>query len=216
MKKATKQSTFEFIQAMIVFFLFCGLSWLSQFFYPVFGLVTLIGIAFPLVWGKRTGRWTEMGFTRLNLKSACLWGLIGGLLTSLIGIAVLPSLSIPTQLGLQLAIGVPIWVFVASPFQEFFFRGWLQSRLENRLGNLWGLLLANTCFTIWHYFAPFVSQTTVPLMTAMGALSTFGAGFVYSYVFQRTQNIIAPWLAHTLAGVTFILVGAMDFTQPVM
>jgi membrane protease YdiL (CAAX protease family) len=141
---------------------------------------------------------------------------MGGLLTALIGIAVLPARSIPAQLGLQLAIGIPIWVFVASPFQEFFFRGWLQSRLENRLGNLWGLLLANTCFTIWHYFAPFVRQTTVPLMTIMGALSTFGAGLVYAYVFQRTRNMIAPWLAHMLAGVAFILVGAMDFTQPMM
>ena len=53
----------------------------------------------------------------------------------------------------------------------------------------------------------------VPLMTATGVLSTFGAGFVYAYIFQRTRNIIAPWLAHTLAGVTFIFVGAMDFKQ---
>jgi membrane protease YdiL (CAAX protease family) len=216
MNKATKQSTYENIQVLIVFFLFCSLSWFSQFFYPLFGLVTMLGMALPLVWGQRTGRWTEMGFTRHNLRSALLWGLIGGIFTALIGIAVLPSRSLPAQIGLQLAIGVPIWVFIVSPSQEFFFRGWLQSRLENQLGNLWGLLLANTCFTIWHYFAPFVSQTTVPLMTVMGALSTFGTGLVYAYVFQKTRNIIAPWLAHTLAGVTFILVGAMDFTQPML
>jgi membrane protease YdiL (CAAX protease family) len=213
MNDETKQTDREYIQAIVVFVIFCGLSLLSQVTYPVFGVVTIIGIAFPLLWGKKTGKLAGMGFTKQNVKSAWVWGLIGGILTSIIGIAVLPELSSPSQLGLQLVIGVPIWVLVASPFQEFFFRGWLQTRFENRMGNLWGLLFANACFTAWHYFAPFVSQTMVPLMTVIGALSTFGAGFIYAYIFQRTRNIIAPWLAHTLAGVTFIIVGAMDFTQ---
>jgi membrane protease YdiL (CAAX protease family) len=128
----------------------------------------------------------------------------------------LPELSIPTNLGLQLAIGIPIWAFLASPFQEFFFRGWLQTRFENSLGNWWGLLLANLCFTLWHYTAPFVSATPVPLKTPVGALATFGAGLIYACVFQRARNIIAPWFAHLLSGVTFIIVGAMDFTQPLM
>jgi membrane protease YdiL (CAAX protease family) len=102
---------------------------------------------------------------------------------------------------------------IASPFQEFFFRGWLQTRFGNRLGDWWGLLLANACFTAWHYCAPFSSATPVPLETPIGALSTFGAGLVYAYVFLRTGNILAPWLAHVITGITFILVGAMDFTQ---
>jgi membrane protease YdiL (CAAX protease family) len=78
----------------------------------------------------------------------------------------------------------------------------------------WGLLVATACFTLWHYCAPFVGRTTVPLDTPVGALSTFGAGLVYAYAFQRTRNIIAPWLAHVVTGIAFIVVGAMDFTQP--
>ncbi|MEW5939080.1 MAG: CPBP family intramembrane glutamic endopeptidase [Chloroflexota bacterium] len=213
MNNGTKQTGREYIQAIAVFVIVCGLSLLSQVAYPVFGVVTIIGVAFPLIWGKKTGKLAEIGFTKRNIKFAWFWGVIGGVLTSAIGIAVLPELSTPPQLGLQLAIGIPIWVLIASPFQEFFFRGWLQTRFENKIGNFWGLLLATACFTAWHYFAPFASQTTVPLMTVIGALSTFGAGLVYAYIFQRTRNIIAPWLAHTLTGVTFIIVGAMDFTQ---
>jgi membrane protease YdiL (CAAX protease family) len=173
-----------------------------------------MGIAIPLIWGKKTGNWIQMGFTRQNMRTALLWSVIAGSLASIIGLIVLPEISSPDKLGLQLAIGIPVWAFVASPFQEFFFRGWLQSRFANSFGSWWGLFTANICFTLWHYAAPFVCQTAVPLDTPVGALSTFAAGFVYAYSFHKTRNIIAPWLAHVLTGITFIIVGAMDFTQP--
>ena len=198
---------------IIVFLLFCGLSLLSQVMNPVFLLVTLMGIALPLIWGRKTGNWKEMGFTKQNMGKALLWSGIAGILASSIGLVVLPKISSTKKLGIQLAIGIPIWALVASPFQEFFFRSLLQTRFKKPLGDWWGLLTANTCFTLWHYFAPFVGRTTVPLDTLVGAISTFAAGFVYSYSFHKTRNIITPCLAHTLTGVTFILVGAMDFTQ---
>ncbi len=206
----------QLAQASMAYVVFCGLSLLSQIVYPVFGLVTLMGLALPLVWGKYTSRWTEMGFTRHKLRLAVRWGVVAGLLTSIIGVAVVPQRSVLSTLGLQLVIGIPVWALIASPFQEFFFRGWLQSRFENVLGTWWGLLAATVCFTLWHYFAPFVGRTTVPLDTPIGVLSTFGAGLMYAFAFQRTRSIIAPWLAHVLTGIAFIVVGAMDFTQPMV
>jgi membrane protease YdiL (CAAX protease family) len=203
----------QLARAIIAYVVFCSLSLLSQFYYPVFGFVTLMGIALPLAWGKYTGNWAEMGFTKHNLLSALRWGLAGGIITGFIGVTVVPQRSLPPMLGLQLLIGIPIWALIASPFQEFFFRGWLQSRFVNKVGTCLGLLAATACFTLWHYFAPFIGRTTVPLDTPIGAISTFGAGLVYAYVFQRTRNIIAPWLAHIVTGIAFIVVGAMDFIQ---
>jgi len=209
-----QQQTSYLALTTIIYLIFCGLSLLSRIANSVFGLVTLMGIAFPLLWGRKAGNWTEMGFTKQNMGKALLWCVIAGILTSIIGLAVLPEISIADKVGMQLTIGIPIWAFAASPFQEFFFRGWLQSRCEKSLGSWWGLLTANTCFTLWHYFAPFVGRTTVPLDTPIGAISTFAVGFVYTYSFYKTRNIITPWLAHTLTGIAFILTGAMDFTQP--
>jgi len=216
MNTAKRQSNKQFFQALFFFTIFCILSYLGQVWYPVFGLVTIMGIMFPLAWGKITGNWKEIGFTRQNMKPALLMGVAGGILTSIMGIAILPERSVPSQLGLQLLIGIPIWLMIASPFQAFFFRGWLQTRFENKLGDWWGLLLGNTCFTLWHYFTPFTSATPVPLETPIGAMSTFGAGLVYAYIFNRTRNIVAPWLAHVITGVTFIVFGAMDFTPPII
>lgn len=206
----------QLLQVFIAYAIFCGLSYLSQFAASLFGLVVLMGIGLPLVWGKVKGNWAEMGFVKHNTGTALLWGVLAGIITSLIGMAVVPQWTIPPALGFQLAIGIPLWAFIAVPFQEFFFRGWMQPRLENVFGMPWGLLSSTVLFTIWHYFAPFVGRTAVPLDTPIGALSTFGAGLVYAVAFQRTRNILTPWLAHVITGIAFIVIGTMDFTQPMM
>jgi len=206
----------QLAHAIVAYAAFCGLSLLSQVTYPVFGLVALMGLALPIAWGKYTGNWAEMGFTKHRLRSALRWGVAAGILTGIMGVAVVPQRSLAPALGLQLAIGIPVWALIASPFQEFFFRGWLQPRFENVMGMRWGLLVGTACFTLWHYFAPFVGRTTVPLDTPFGALTAFGAGLVYGIAFQRTRSILAPWLAHVLSGIAFIIVGAMDFPQPMM
>lgn len=90
--------------------------------------MTLLGIALPLAWGKFTGNWAEMGFTKHNLWTALRWGTAADTLSGLIGVAMVSQRSLAPALGLQLAIGLPFWALLASPFQEFFFRGWLQPR----------------------------------------------------------------------------------------
>jgi len=93
-----------------------------------------MGIGFPLLWGMKNNNWVEMGFTKPDLGKALFWSLIAGGLSSIIGLIVLPEISTPNKLWFQLGIGIPIWALVASPFQEFFFRGWLQTRFEKSLG----------------------------------------------------------------------------------
>lgn len=206
----------QILQVIIAFSVFCGLSYMGQISYAFFVLAVFMGLALPLIWGKVKGNWIEMGFTKENLWKSLVWGVATGILASLIGVAVIPQTYIPSEIGLQLAIGFPIWILIASPFQEFFFRGWIQSRLTGALGLFWGIFVSTILFTLWHYFAPFIGNTPVPLNTLTGFLSTFGAGLLYALAFQRTRNIIAPWLAHALTGIIFILIGAMDFTQPIM
>jgi membrane protease YdiL (CAAX protease family) len=46
-------------------------------------------------------------------------------------------------------------------------------------------------------------------------LFTTAMGLLLGYVFQRTGNIVAPWLAHVLAGLALVLTGAMTFVQHV-
>jgi membrane protease YdiL (CAAX protease family) len=159
--------------------------------------MALAGLTLPLAWGKLTGHWADMGFTRHNLTAAVRWG---------IGTA--------PDLRLQLAVGIPMWLLLASPFQEFFFRGWLQPRYECSLGKRAGLLVATVGFTGWHYLLPIFdqsAQSSFPLYTLRGLVAILGAGLVYGYGFQRTRNIVTPWLAHALAGIMFVVIGSASF-----
>jgi hypothetical protein len=103
------------IEAVIAYVAFCGLSVLSRFVPPVFLLVIVSGIAFPLVWAMLTRDWAAIGFTRRNLGQALLWGVGAGLVTSLIGFLTAEERSFAPMLGLQLGVGIPIWLLIMSP-----------------------------------------------------------------------------------------------------
>ncbi len=192
---------------------FFGLSILSRRIYSLFGLVVLVGIGLPLAWDGITNDWQSLVFFKRRVWKSLAWGIGAGVISSLIGFSVLSDLAIPDNLGQQLLIGIPLWLLVISPFQEFFFRGWMQSELTDKLGKWLGLLIANVCFTAWHYLSPIVDLAPFPLESWAGLLSTFAAGLVYGYAFQRSKNVIAPWLAHAISGILFLVFGAMDLLQ---
>jgi membrane protease YdiL (CAAX protease family) len=57
-------------------------------------------------------------------------------------------------------------------------------------------------------FWPLAAESSVRLGTVEGLAARFGAGLIYGYSFQRTRSILAPWLAHALSGVAFLIMGA--------
>ena len=126
---------------------FFGLSILSRRIYSLFGLVVLVGIGLPLAWDGITNDWQSLVFFKRRVWKSLAWGIGPGVISSLIGFSVLRDLTIPDNLGQQLLIGIPLWLLVISPFQEFFFRGWMQSELTDKLGKWLGLLIANIFFT---------------------------------------------------------------------
>ena len=68
-------------------------------------------------------------------------------------------------------------------------------------------------FAVWHLCPPFEQAQIVPIMSISGMAFTTMMGLVFGYIFRRTGNIMAPWLAHTLAGLVLVLSGAMTFVQ---
>jgi membrane protease YdiL (CAAX protease family) len=201
----------ELPQALVAYTAFCGLGLLSYRVPWALNLMVLSGLAIPLAWGLATRDWARMGFSRQRVGPGLAWGLGAGLATSAIGLACVGERAVPTDLGLELAVGVPLWLLVASPFQEFFFRGWLQPRFERSLGKGWGLLVTTAGFVAWHYCWPLASASGFPLNTPAGLAAIFFVGLIYGYSFQRAGHILAPWLGHALAGFMFLYIGAGSF-----
>jgi len=204
-------------EALFAYIAFAGLSTASRLFLPMFWLVILTGITFPLLWGKLTGRWEALGVTRHNLGQALLWGAGVGIT----GAAYIfwsasrnPPLASP-GLGVQLAVGIPLALLIVAPFQEFFFRSWLQPRLEEALGPWRGLVVTAVSFAFWHLLPPFEGSATSSIQTSSlgGILTTLAMGLGLGYIFQRTRSIVAPWLAHAMMIIATIAVGAMTIVQ---
>ena len=214
MKRTTANR--DLFEALGVFGLFCALSFASRYVAAALHVMALFGLLFPLAWGKATGRWAKMGFTASNIAVALRWSVATGLISCLIGCLTVPEQSLAPDAGLQLAVGVPMWLLLASPCQEFFFRGWLQPRWETALGRRWGLLVATLAFSGWHYLLPIFGASpgsSFPLYTVRGLAATFAAGLLYGYGFQRTGSILTPWLAHAMAGIMFVALGSGSYVR---
>ena len=193
---------------------YCAIGLVSRFVPVAFVLFVLFGIAFPLLWARFSGDGQAVGFTKWNLGTALLWGLGTGLVWGVYTYAAFGEDGrLPPLWGLQVAIAFPIWLLVWSPFQEFFFRGWMQPRLEGVMGKGWGLVATSLAFTAWHFFPQLQGTitTTLPLSSALGIVSIFASGCLFGYIYQRTDSIVAPWLAHALGGIALVLMGRMVF-----
>jgi membrane protease YdiL (CAAX protease family) len=204
------------VEALVGYGVFCALGLVSRFIPVVFVLFVAYGIVFPLIWAGFTRNWSALGFSKRNLSSALAWGLAAGVVWSVYTYLFFrQGRPLPPLWGLQAAIALPMWLLVMSPFQEFFFRGWLQPRLQTTMGRWTGLGITALAFALWHYFPQLegTSTTTLPLGSPLGLLSTVLAGLLFGYIFQRTENIVAPWLAHAIGGITLVLIGEMSFIQ---
>jgi membrane protease YdiL (CAAX protease family) len=191
-----------------VFFLLTALGHSNQAYISI---MALMGLGFPLFFAWQTDSWREMGFTRQGLLPALGWGLAAGLLSALVGLWTVNRWTLAENWTMELLVGLPVWALLAVPFQEFFFRAYLQTRLNKLFGKTSGLLVTVIVFTLWHYLLPIFgpgSGSTFPINTWQGLTGTLIAAIAYSAVFQRTGSILAPWLAHTIAGIAFLLVGA--------
>jgi hypothetical protein len=80
------------------------------------------GLLFPLVWDLFANDWATMGFTRRNLGYALIWGSGGGI-PLIAATWFITEHKLAPLFALQLIVGMPIWLLIMSPSQEFLFRG---------------------------------------------------------------------------------------------
>lgn len=211
---AAKQVPRHLLEATIAYGIFFAFSLIGRLIPNVFQLVMFTGIAFPLGWATLTRNWVAIGFTRLNWKQAVLWGT--GLGAGLGVLAYLALTSQGRQLPpgtpvLQLIIGILLSFLIVSPFQEFFFRGWLQPRFQSALGKWAGLLTCSICFALWDVMPPLntsFSFTSV-VTSILFVPASFSLAVLFGYSFQRTGNILAPWLAHGIVVIALLMTGQL-------
>jgi membrane protease YdiL (CAAX protease family) len=105
-------------------------------------------------------------------------------------------------------VSTVVWQFVFSGFgEEFAFRGYFQSRLNQAFGRPLrlfgvqfgaGLIIASLLFGLWHADNTYDPAIGFSSLAWGWALSAFAAGLFFGAIRERTGSLVAPGLAHGL------------------
>jgi membrane protease YdiL (CAAX protease family) len=148
----------------------------------------------------RRESWASAGVSTHNLVRSLVVGM-------LLGGSTLAATFLQGSGGLRRlwagSTGGPLWAllyFAVVGFgEEFAFRGYLQTRLMAWLGRWWGWVAASILMAL----ARVVQRTTGMGMSPAEALGSSAAlipiSLFLGYVMMRTDNVVAPGLAHTFA-----------------
>jgi uncharacterized protein len=108
----------------------------------------------------------------------------------------------------MLIVSTVVWQFIFSGFgEEFTFRGYFQSRLNQAFGRPLilfgiqfgvGLIIASLLFGLWHAFNTYDPTVGVSSLAWGWALSSFVSGLFFGVIREKTGTLIAPSIAHGL------------------
>jgi membrane protease YdiL (CAAX protease family) len=88
---------------------------------------------------------------------------------------------------------------VVGFFEEFAFRGYLQTRLINWLGKTTGWLLVAVLFSLIHFGDRMVMLGMGPGEALLDCLTLIPISLFFGFVMLRTGSIVAPGIIHTFA-----------------
>lgn len=150
----------------ISIFIFCSL--LTYF---------ILGLVLPAKLVKNT---KEIGITKNKWKISLL---ISILFSSLLIIFPLSQCHFPKSTQI---FRLTLLALCGCLFEAIFFRGYLQTRLENAFGIIPSIFLASICYALYHLSYPgWESLANIKLL--------FFVGIMYSVLFLFTRNILILW-----------------------
>ena len=128
-------------------------------------------------------------------RVSLLWAAAGGV------ILILPTaagaLSLRTFVGRVISNS-----FQNGFFEEFLFRGALQTRLHLFLSTPWTLVIQALLFGLWHLRSNTLAfNGNIVAGLAWCIISQGVLGFIFGVIFHRTRNLIAPSVAHVMMNV---------------
>lgn len=161
----------------------------------------LAGIALLISWQnllpylKIQGRHIIIGF----VSAACLYAIfwIGNFVLTTLFTSAKPSIqSVYASKG-----AIPVWgialllLFITSPAEEIFWRGFVQRVLMQHLSPVWGFVVATLCYAGVH-----ACTRNIPLV-----LAALTAGVFWGLLYEWQQSLVPVIVCHALWSVTVFL-----------
>ena len=100
----------------------------------------------------------------------------------------------------KLMLAILFWVFINSVLEEFVFRWFITSKIEQLVSGKWlPILLSAGVFTLHHTIA--LAFFIDPLGNFIASLGVFIGGVIFSWIYIEYRSIWVAWVAHAIADV---------------
>ena len=105
----------------------------------------------------------------------------------------------------KLALGILFWIFINSVLEEYVFRWFITSKLEQLIGGKWlPILLSAGIFTLHHTIA--LAFFIDPLGNALASLGVFIGGVIFSWIYVQYRSVWVAWVAHAIADIAIFAI----------
>ncbi len=105
----------------------------------------------------------------------------------------------------KLALGILFWIFINSVLEEYVFRWFITSKLEQLVDGTWPpILLSAGIFTLHHTIA--LAFFIDPLGNALASLGVFVGGVIFSWIYVQYRSVWIAWVAHAIADVAIFAI----------
>ena len=105
----------------------------------------------------------------------------------------------------KLAVGILFWIFINSVLEEYVFRWFITSKLEQVVGGTWRpIFLSAGIFTLHHTIA--LAFFIDPLGNALASLGVFIGGVIFSWIYVQYRSVWVAWVAHAIADVAIFAI----------
>ena len=100
----------------------------------------------------------------------------------------------------KLMLAILFWVFINSVLEEFVFRWFITSKIEQLVSGKWlPILLSAGVFTLHHTIA--LAFFIDPLGNFLASTGVFIGGVIFSWIYIEYRSIWVAWVAHAIADV---------------
>lgn len=100
----------------------------------------------------------------------------------------------------KLMLAILFWVFINSVLEEFVFRWFITSKIEQLVSGKWlPILLSAGVFTLHHTIA--LAFFIDPLGNFLASMGVFVGGVIFSWIYIEYRSIWVAWVAHAIADV---------------
>jgi len=106
----------------------------------------------------------------------------------------------------KFALAIFFWIFINSVLEEYVFRWFITSKLEQLIGGKWiPIFLSAGIFTIHHTIA--LAFFIDPLGNLIASLGVFIGGAIFSWIYIQYRSIWIAWIAHAIADIAIFVIG---------